>query len=398
MVKRKNIKSNSSKLPLWGIELDNKFQIKNRNKSHIFQKRLTFENLLNRLKKEGFKDKTIKSIKSVYQSYKKYIIEKYNSTNLLGKNKDCEGIEYNENFYSKKSIEEYVNSLSVNKIGTKKKKMYILIKTLFQLKTGYIKKRNINGKNINKEIIPGVFENEIIEIFNKIYETNNIDLIMIYQLSFELGLNFEQIMNIKLMNIKKNFDYISFKLNKRRIYRSLNVYSSCLLNFFILKNEKRKMDYIIFSDIKGPKKERIKKCKKKFFDLLNLHEINDFKFNKKILNFINKKHYRIKINSIIIKKKEIFFEDIWKELGFDFNPHKNNENKNKETPLNLSMKIFNNEDFYNNSEFININKDYSEIKMENKDFFSSINESELENFRYEDKSILYENTVNKNDL
>ena len=89
-----------------------------------------------RLKREGFKDKTIQSIKSIYLNYKKFVIRKYNFTNLLVENNDYKDLGFNENFYSRKLIEEYINSLSFNKTGTKKKKMYILSKTLLQLKTG----------------------------------------------------------------------------------------------------------------------------------------------------------------------------------------------------------------------------------------------------------------------
>ena len=52
------------------------------------------------------------------------------------------------------------------------------------------------------------------------------------------------------------------------------------------------------------------------------------------------------------------------------------------------MKIFNNENFHNNSEFININKDYSEININNKAFLFSRNERKLENLKYVIKEFL----------
>ena len=324
---KKNINHISYKKAITHANTNNKLK-KSKSKNYYFiETKLTLDNFLKKLKEENYKDKTIKSIKSIYMSYKKFFFYDKNKTYIkLNKLKSNNGSLMPKDFFLKNSIDSFINSLYYNKPGTRKKKRYILLKALFNLKTGIIKKRNTPQKDEDKKIIQGIYEEEISLFFDFIYNTNNIDLILIYHLSFELGLTLSQLIRLKYIHIKNDFEYISLKINNTKIYRRLNIYSSCLMKYYSLSISHQKKDYIIFPGIINSKSIRLNECKKKFFCLNKKYKINRMKNYKKILSIMNKIHNRIKIGSFKTMNKQIFFNKIWKKLGLFLNLTNNHDN------------------------------------------------------------------------
>ena len=218
-------------------------------------------------------------------------------------------------FYKRKTIEEYINSLNSDAYSTKIKKRNILINLLFQMRTGIIKKKKC-AKNYEKvDILPGLNKKELSLIVDKIFSSHNVNLIIIYQLIFELGLTLKQVLYIKVMHIKKDYHHILLKINKKQIYKTLSFYSATLLKYYITKNYLKRNDYIITEKKNYKQKKNYEFWLSKFENLID--RVKDIHANNKsvfLLLLVNE-HSRFKINEIFSKTKSNFFKVIWNNLN-----------------------------------------------------------------------------------
>lgn len=323
-------KANKSKI------FKNIFESKN---SRLIKVKLSIDELIIKLREIGIKDKTLKDMIFIFKNYELYYFK-----NIVNNAIERDFLEKNYkfrpyNFFSKDSVSKYIDSINNNSIPTKIKKKYILNKILFRIRTGLIKVKRLYKCNIKSEIIQGVSIDDIIIFFNKVYKSNNNTLIILYQLCFELGLTFSQLIQIKIHNIKKDFQFISFINEHMKCYRSLSFYSSTLLQFYIQKNSLESKDYLIFPEIKKTRKRRQKLCKILFNSLNKKESIEKNNINGKLLNLLNKAHSRIKLNSFEIEEKNKFFQNIWNNLSiFKFATNKQNKIINDEINNDIDIK------------------------------------------------------------
>ena len=289
--------------------------------------------LLYEYKRSGLSVKTINTINLVYQDYLDYFFSKPCLPKIYHLCKDSNI--FPKKFFELSNITKYIDSLKTNAPSTKIKKRNILKKVLFEISNGTIKKKKYNK---DKEKIQRVYDmialNDLADFMSKIFQKKDINQILVFQLSFELGLSLSQIIKLKFKHIKNDYSHILFKENKKQIYRALSLYSGSLLKFHWLDNNKEKDDYIVFDEIKNLKKSRREKT---CIDNIKKIIVNDININQtlknKIFNLLKKQRPRFKLNSISLEEKNKFFRNIFDNLYYCKN-NKNSENRDKNDFIN----------------------------------------------------------------
>ena len=358
-----------------------KFSKKGKN---FVKSKLNFNQLLKKLEILCLKPKSIKSICSIYKNYENFFFK--NSRYKTHFNQTFSNYIFPSKFFSIATINKFISSLKKNSASTKKKKKNILKKIIFELNSGLIKTKKNKAINNECTFFKNINSEEFIFFANKIFESKNMNLIIVYQLAFELGLGLSQIIKLKCEHIKNNFKYILFKYNGVQIYRVLSFYSSTLLQYHCLSNNISKGKYIIFNEIKNSKnKNRIDICNEKIKNSIKKNIGSKPDLVNKIIKLLNKERPRFKINSIQLNYKTDLYSEIWEILNEEEKKTKQQNKayeKNKESNKFETSKIMNeinfNDDFNfninNNFEFnedIFVNKIFSNDK---KDFISE-NES-----------------------
>lgn len=237
-------------------------------------------------------------------------------------------------------------------------------KVLSELKTGKIKIRKKSNNKTNKDFEFPMNNPNFVHLVNEIFLSNDINIIIVYQIIFELGLSLIQLSKMKVKNIKNEYKNILFKNKGTQIYKALSFYSSTLLKYHIVRNSLNEDDFIIFSNIKSKKKE--KRCdfiKEKISLFLNEKLKNNPSFKKNFISIINMERKKYKINRLEIGSKTKFFSKIWNYL---------NSLYLKEETINKSGKM---KEKINNNNFLDI--DINSIN--NNNYCNSINEIDLNN-------------------
>ena len=343
------------------LERHEKLINKNYLLSNYIVPKINLSNLLSKLKVIGLKNKSIKSIESIFQKYKSYFFE----NSKKSKSRFIIGNKYfPKSFYEKKSVEEYIATLKDNNLKTKIKKRNILNKMLSEIKTGNIKIRNKIKFPNDYEYCEIIKNEDMLNIVENIFYLNDINLILLYQMSFELGLSLSQIAKLKFRHIKNNFKNILFKDKGVQIYRVLSFYSYSLIKYHKQNNLLNQNDYLLFSEISNyTKKIRYYICEKKIDDLFRKF-IKSTKVNKKkFLGFIKSGPKRKKINSINSKSKNSFFKKIWVYLNIFSNEDLHKNNKPLQDQANNSFYIKN--AFINNDDELWKNSKENILKDEN---------------------------------
>ena len=259
-------------------------------KKKIYPK-LNIYQLSNKLKNIGLKKQTINSMQKIYKDYENFYKNKYN-INFNSNNKKSKCV-FDNKFYKRSTIKEFINSLENNSIKTRQKKLYILNKTLLELRIGRIKIRNIHSNAKNEDDIFPFKKEFFLNIANEIFISKDINLIIIYQMIFELGISLEQLSKLKIKHIKNDYEYILFKNKGNQIYKVLSFYSYSLLKYNTIQNSLKDEDYVIFNN-KNYKNENDR------FSFIK-NKIQAFLENKKEINqnyktkFILEKFYKKKI-------------------------------------------------------------------------------------------------------
>ena len=292
-----------------------------KNKSELKKKKkinpkLNINNLIEKLKKVGIKKETLRTINKIYNDYQKYFFKNKNTKTSTKQN--TRRILIND-FYEKNSVNEYINSLLSNCPSTRKKKKYILNKVLTELKTGNIKiRKDHSDKNyLNNHFL---LRNEsFLNLINEIFSSNDLNMIIIYQIVFELGISLIQLSKIKVKNIKNDYKYIIFKYKGIQKYKVLSFYSSTLLKYYILTNALNKEDHLLFPDIKLKDKEkRFNAITERIKSFLNKLVCIKKSIREKFLSEINEERKKSKINRLEIERKTDFYNKIWNYLNLYF--------------------------------------------------------------------------------
>ena len=79
-----------------------------------------------------------------------------------------------------------------------------------ELKTGTIKiRKRVSNLEKDESIFP-FRKDYFINLIDEIFKYNDINIILIYQLVFELGITIEQLTRLKFRHIKRNYEYLLF--------------------------------------------------------------------------------------------------------------------------------------------------------------------------------------------
>ena len=130
---------------------------------------------------------------------------------------------------------------------------------------------------------------------------------MIYQLAFELRLSQSQIFHLKFENIKNGYNNKPFKFNSTQIYRPLSFYSSSILKYMCISNNKCRGQYIIFDEIRSSKMQfRMQLCNKKIKNIIKKEIKLKKELSNKTVKLLENEKPRVKNNSIYLILKSIF--------------------------------------------------------------------------------------------
>ena len=257
--------------------------------------------------KKGYSSKSINTSKKIYEDYILYMISKLKKTDA-GEN-ECKIIDEvkNLNIFDFNNVKDYFDNHTNYHDNTKANKCNNLSRTICilsgkkncRLPRGFF----VEHKKKNDSIINSLI---YIDLAQGLLKENDINVILLYQLSFILGLNIGEISRLKFANYDKKRATLKFLRDNKIITRSLNCFTTESINILEKDAECDKNAPLIFLkknfiDLKGKESYLISKLK----DLVNNCQIISEENKAKLINliFIQRNSRRLNESEIKIFRK-----------------------------------------------------------------------------------------------